>query len=85
VVPEKAVQMLPGTFGPRVKVPAAARRGDRGYSIGEFIGSCVARIGVYLTCTSGYFIFLLYRSKIFVTILIQILEAYKYCILGIVR
>ena len=29
------------------------------------------------TCTSGYFIFLLYRSKISVTILIQILEKYE--------
>jgi hypothetical protein len=28
VVPEKAVHVLPGTFGPRVKVPAAARRRD---------------------------------------------------------
>ena len=31
------------------------------------------------TVTSGYFIFLLYRSKISVTILIQILENTKYC------
>jgi hypothetical protein len=38
-----------------------------------------ARLVYEFTCTSGYFIFPLYRSKISVTILIQILENTKYC------